>query len=85
VAEGHRQGVGARLLTEAERRAREWANHLVLLATTDNTGARRFYERLGYRHVGDLPRFAVPGLDEALPEGAPPARRPPARLDRFGV
>ncbi|MBI4014000.1 MAG: GNAT family N-acetyltransferase [Candidatus Rokubacteria bacterium] len=67
VAEGHRRsGVGARLLTEAERRAREWANHLVLLATTDNTGARRFYERLGYRHVGDLPSFAVPGLDEAL-------------------
>ncbi len=67
VAEGHRRsGVGARLLAEAERRAREWANHLVLLVTTDNTGARRFYERLGYRHVGDLPRFAAPGLDEAL-------------------
>ena len=67
VAEPHqRGGLGARLLAEAERRAREWANDLVLLVTTDNTGARRFYERHGYRHAGDLPGFAAPGLDEAL-------------------
>jgi RimJ/RimL family protein N-acetyltransferase len=42
------------------------ANHLYLLATTDNLGARRFYERHGYRHVGDLPDLVWPGLDEAL-------------------
>jgi ribosomal protein S18 acetylase RimI-like enzyme len=42
------------------------ANHLVLLATTDNTDARHFYERHGYRHVGDLPGLARAGLDEAL-------------------
>ena len=35
-------------------------------ATTDNVGARRFYERHGYRHVGDLPGLARPGIDEAL-------------------
>jgi hypothetical protein len=39
---------------------------MVLLVTADNAGARRFYARHGYRHVGDLPRFAAPGLDEAL-------------------
>jgi GNAT superfamily N-acetyltransferase len=67
VAEGRQgRGVGARLLAAAEAEARPWANHLVLLATTDNAAARRFYERQGYRHVGDLPGFAVPGLDEAL-------------------
>ena len=67
VAEAHQQsGLGGRLLAEAERRARESANHLVLLVTRDNAGARRFYERQGYRHVGDLPGFAVSGLDEAL-------------------
>jgi GNAT superfamily N-acetyltransferase len=80
VAEGRQQtGVGARLLAAAESAARAVANHLVLLATTDNVGARRFYERHGYRHIGDLPGLARPGLDEALywktlrPHGA---RRP---------
>jgi ribosomal protein S18 acetylase RimI-like enzyme len=67
VAEDRQRGsIGGRLLREAEDQAREFANHLVLLVTTDNTGARRFYERHGYRHVGDLPGFAVPGIDEAL-------------------
>jgi GNAT superfamily N-acetyltransferase len=61
-----RSGLGGRLLAAAEAEAREWANHLLLLTTTDNAGARRFYERHRYRHVGDLPGFAVPGLDEAL-------------------
>jgi GNAT superfamily N-acetyltransferase len=64
--ERQRAGVGAGLLAAAETAAREVANHLVLLATTDNAGARRFYERHGYRHVGDLPGLARPGLDEAL-------------------
>jgi ribosomal protein S18 acetylase RimI-like enzyme len=61
-----RAGVGAALLDAAEVAARAVSNHLVLLATTDNAGARRFYERHGYRHVGDLPGLARPGLDEAL-------------------
>jgi GNAT superfamily N-acetyltransferase len=65
---GNRQraGAGAALLAAAEAAARAVANHLVLLATTDNAGARRFYARHGYRHVGDLPGLARPGLDEAL-------------------
>jgi GNAT superfamily N-acetyltransferase len=67
VAERHqRAGVGARLLAAAEAAARSVANHLVLLATTDNAGARRFYARHGYHHVGDLRGLARPGLDEAL-------------------
>ena len=64
--ERQRAGVGAALLAAAEAATRAIANHLVLLATTDNAGARRFYERHGYRHVGDLPGLARPGLDEAL-------------------
>jgi GNAT superfamily N-acetyltransferase len=59
-------GTGAALLAAAEDAARAVANHLVLLVTTDNTGARRFYARHGYRHVGYLPGFARAGLDEAL-------------------
>lgn len=73
-----RTGLGARLLAAAEASARGWANHLVLLATTDNLDARRFYERHGYRHVGNLPGFAVPGIDEALYQK--PLRPPGDRL-----
>lgn len=61
-----RTGAGARLLAAAEAAAQAVANHLVLLTTTDNAGARRFYARHGYRHVGDLHGLARPGLDEAL-------------------
>jgi ribosomal protein S18 acetylase RimI-like enzyme len=65
VAEpGH--GLGERLLAAAEAAARERANHLYLLATTDNAAARRFYERRGYRHIGDLPGLVRVDLDEAL-------------------
>jgi GNAT superfamily N-acetyltransferase len=60
------QGEGTRLLLAVEEAARTFANHLYLLATTDNVGARRFYALHGYRHVGDLPDLVVPGLDEAL-------------------
>jgi GNAT superfamily N-acetyltransferase len=67
VAEARqRAGAGAALLFAAETAARAVANHLALLTTTDNAGARRFYERHGYRHVGDLPGLAQAGLDEAL-------------------
>jgi GNAT superfamily N-acetyltransferase len=64
--ERQRAGAGAVLLAAAETAARAVANHLALLATTGNAGARRFYERHGYRHVGDLPGLARAGLDEAL-------------------
>jgi GNAT superfamily N-acetyltransferase len=64
--QAQRQGLGAQLLDTAEGIARERANHLYLLATTDNLLARGFYERHGYRHVGGLPGLVWPDLDEAL-------------------
>jgi GNAT superfamily N-acetyltransferase len=60
------RGTGTQLLAAAEAALRPRANHLYLLATTDNVDARRFYERHGYRHVGDLPGLVWPDLDEAL-------------------
>ncbi|MBA2449960.1 MAG: GNAT family N-acetyltransferase [Chloroflexi bacterium] len=59
-------GVGGRLLRAAETSARERDNHLYLLVSADNARARAFYERHGYRHVGDLPEHVLPGVDEAL-------------------
>jgi GNAT superfamily N-acetyltransferase len=67
VAEAmRRSGTGSNLLAAAEARALVLANHLYLLTTTDNTAARRFYERHGYHHVGNLPGLVWPDLDEAL-------------------
>jgi GNAT superfamily N-acetyltransferase len=67
VAEDHqRTGAGAVLLAAAETATRAVANHLALLVTAANAGARRFYARHGYRHVGGLAELARPGLDEAL-------------------
>ena len=68
VADGRRgAGVGAQLLSEVERRAiKQHANHMYLLATSDNHAARRFYERHGYRCVGELPGLVWPDLDEVL-------------------
>jgi GNAT superfamily N-acetyltransferase len=65
---GH--GTGSHLLAVAEARARERANHLYLLTTTDNARAKRFYERHAYRYVGDLPGLVHPDLDESLYEKA---------------
>jgi GNAT superfamily N-acetyltransferase len=67
VAEHTRAGgLGTNLLIAAEQHSRLSARHLYLLVTSDNLGARRFYERHGYRHVGDLPGLVWPDLDEAL-------------------
>jgi GNAT superfamily N-acetyltransferase len=68
VAEGKQShGVGAALLTDAERRARaSGCRHLVLLVTTTNRRARAFYARQGYRHVGNLPGFVRPAIGESL-------------------
>ena len=72
VAEGERsRGLGAALLSAAERRARvAGSRHMVLLVTTTNRRARAFYARQGYRRVGSLPGFARPGIGETLYEKA---------------
>jgi GNAT superfamily N-acetyltransferase len=68
VAEGRQsRGVGAALLAAAERAARSaGCRHLVLLVTRTNRRARAFYARAGYRHVGNMPGFVHPAIDEAL-------------------
>ena len=68
VAEGKQsRGVGAALLTHAERRARaSGCRHMVFLVTAQNRRARAFYRRQGYRLVGNLPGFVRPAIDETL-------------------
>jgi ribosomal-protein-alanine N-acetyltransferase len=60
------RGVGQRLMKELERRAfQRWPN--VYLCVSDfNTGARRFYRRLGYEEVGLLRDLLLPSRGEVL-------------------
>ena len=62
-----RAGLGERMLTEGER----WTRHqggagMMLHVFVKNQGAVRFYERLGYKRVGDQQGFYGPGIDAAM-------------------
>jgi ribosomal protein S18 acetylase RimI-like enzyme len=65
AAQARGAGIGARLLAFAETRYPE-AKHIFLCVTNINTGARRLYERLGYRMVGEIPDFSGPGFSELI-------------------
>jgi GNAT superfamily N-acetyltransferase len=57
-----RHGVGALVLAEAERAAREAGRNLLVLDTA-SAEAERLYERGGWQRVGAVPRYAL------LPDG----------------
>jgi GNAT superfamily N-acetyltransferase len=58
-----RRGVGAAVLAEAERAARD-AGRTLLVLDTASADAERLYERGGWTRVGTIPRYAL------LPDGA---------------
>jgi ribosomal protein S18 acetylase RimI-like enzyme len=60
------RGVGEQLLLAYEAEVAKASGHAFLLASLDNAGAHRFYERHGYRRVGVLPSLVLPGEDEVL-------------------
>lgn len=59
-------GVGASLLAEFERRGAEVGRDYCLLVSDFNSAAQAFYERHGYRKVGELPDFARVGIAEVF-------------------
>ncbi|MGO1226035.1 MAG: GNAT family N-acetyltransferase [Brachybacterium sp.] len=64
VLESHRgRGIGAALMREAEQLA-EPAGRLRLGVGTDNPDARRLYERLGYRGLGELVTTTYDYMDD---------------------
>jgi ribosomal protein S18 acetylase RimI-like enzyme len=65
-ADARGQGVGAFLLDACERHFRASARHFFLCVSSFNTRARAFYERQGYRRVGELPDYLVDGASEIL-------------------
>jgi ribosomal-protein-alanine N-acetyltransferase len=67
VAEGAQgKGVGSRLLGAAEEAIFRTGPNVFLLVTATNAHARRFYERRGYRPVGDIPDYLCRGITEVL-------------------
>jgi ribosomal protein S18 acetylase RimI-like enzyme len=67
VAEGYRGlGVGEKLLRYAERRIFRDSPNVFICVSSFNSGARRFYARLGYRKAGLLKDLLVKGADELL-------------------
>ena len=61
-----KRGVGKALLDAWEAETAKASAHAFLLASRDNAGAHRFYERHGYLRVGVLPSLVLPGEDEVL-------------------
>src|SRR5262249_25630424 len=60
------RGLGTRLVDYAEQRIFRASPNALLCASSFNSDARRLYERLGYRYVGELTDFLVRGHSELL-------------------
>jgi len=61
----HGNGVGRALLEQIEAQHLSPAG-IVLLTSSHNHSAQRFYETLGYQKVGLLPDYVKPGLHECI-------------------
>jgi ribosomal protein S18 acetylase RimI-like enzyme len=59
-----RKGIARQLMTAIEREARALSRMLLVLDTESGSVADRLYEKLGYRRIGTVPRYA------ATPDGA---------------
>ena len=60
------RGIGKALLDHSERIALEMADKLFLVVADYNPDAKRLYERIGYRQVGEIPNLYRPGITEYL-------------------
>jgi [ribosomal protein S18]-alanine N-acetyltransferase len=60
------QGLGSRLVDFAERRILSQFPNVFMCVSSFNQDARRLYERLGYRLVGELTDYIVAGHSEYL-------------------
>lgn len=60
------QGIGSRLIDFAERRILAESPNVFMCVSSFNHDARRLYERLGYRVVGELTDYIVQGHSEIL-------------------
>ena len=59
-------GIGTRLIDFAEERIFQDSPNVFMCVSSFNQNAQRLYERLGYRVVGELKDYIVPGHSELL-------------------
>jgi ribosomal protein S18 acetylase RimI-like enzyme len=64
--ESRGKGVGTALVAFAEERIFREHRNVFICVSDFNPGARRLYERLGYRLVGELTDYVVSGRSELL-------------------
>ena len=60
------RGIGTRMIEWTEERIFSESPNVFLCVSSFNTRAQRFYKRLGYLRVGELPDFVVTGFSEFL-------------------
>ena len=60
------QGIGSTLLEFAEQRILQESPNIFMCVSSFNHGARRLYERQGYRVIGELTDYIVEGYSEIL-------------------
>ena len=78
--QGH--GVGTLLMDAAEEEILARGPNVFLLVSKENAAARRFYERRGYREIGEIADYVAPGLAEVLyRKTTGPIRRNGANVD----
>jgi ribosomal protein S18 acetylase RimI-like enzyme len=64
--EHQNRGIGRELIAFAEKRIWRDSPNVFMCVSDFNTGARRLYERLGYRVVGELTDYVIKGRSEIL-------------------
>lgn len=64
--EAQGRGVGAALMDTAEDEIFRHGPNVFLLVAAGNAAAQRFYERRGYRRVGEIPDYIRAGLTELI-------------------
>ena len=66
AAEQRSRGVGRALMDHAEGALFRETQDIFLLVSDFNEDAQRFYQRLGYRPVGAIPDYILPGVAELI-------------------
>lgn len=60
------KGIGAELLRHVESLVFARTKNLFACVSDFNGGAREFYKKQGYREIGPMPNFLIPGTAEIL-------------------
>ncbi len=60
------KGVGPFLVSQLESQVKGKTPGLFVLASDHNPRAQRLYAKLGYREVGRIPDFVLPGVEEVV-------------------